>query len=171
MPVADVVKAIHHGRKVIDLGAEVELHEPSTRYFIIDPILRALGWQLENPKHCLVEEWRTLKNQAKVADYVLRDRNGEKAILVEAKGWSKTKLYGWTEENQLAAYAEGESAQRAVLTNGQFWCFYDLQDEGSENRFRSPRASNVDIYENDTPETANQAARILHRALNRRKHW
>ena len=29
--------------------------ETSTRYIIIDPILRALGWDLSDPKQCVVE--------------------------------------------------------------------------------------------------------------------
>ena len=171
MAVADVVKAIHHGRKVLSMADNFELHEASTRYFIIDPILRALGWQLENPKHCRVEEWRTLNNQSRVADYVLLNRQDEKAILVEAKGWSKTKLYGWSEERQLKDYAEHESAELAILTNGQFWYFYDLCGSRSGNSFDSARCPDVDICEDGDGETARKAARKLHRLLHRPKFW
>jgi predicted type IV restriction endonuclease len=163
--IKDVKKAILHGRRVIrDYGDGPVLHEATTRYAIIDPILRALGWKLENPKHCRFEEWRSLRDKQKVADYILLNRESKHAVLIEAKGFSITKLQGWTEEIQLKEYAEETDARIAVLTNGQSWYLYDAPWDDSFGVLRPPDADICD----DTPS---EAARTLHRFLKRPKLW
>ena len=61
--------------------------ETSTRYIVIDPILRALGWELSTPTECVVEYAvaRRGNYQATRVDYVLKDATGEPAIVIEAK--------------------------------------------------------------------------------------
>ena len=86
-------------------------------------------------------------------------------VVIEATGLSKTKLNGWTEEKQLKAYAKKlPTAKIAVLTNGQSWYLYDL---GCKESFGVHRGPNADIFDDPTAE----AARTLHRWLNRRKLW
>ena len=168
MATEDVKKAIRHGRKVIkDHGDGNILHESGTRYAVIDPILRALGWKLDNPQQCRVEEWRILDNQQRVADYVLFNRVGQAVVLIEAKGFSKTKLNGWKEENQLRDYALGHAeAKLAVLTNGAVWYFYKSSNPGEFN-FGEARPYDVDIIDGKTEQTA----RKLMRELNKRQWW
>jgi predicted type IV restriction endonuclease len=165
MAIKDVEAAIRHGRRVIrEFGDGPVLHEAATRYAIIDPILRPLGWKLEDPKQCRVEEWRSLKNEQKVADYVLRNKCGKNVVVIEAKGLSKTKLNGWTEENQLRVYADETDARIAVLTYGQSWYLYHAPWDDSFGRLCPPDADICD----DTPS---EAARTLHRFLKRPKLW
>ena len=168
MTVKDVEDAIRHGRKIINQHRDDGLlHESATRYAIIDPILRALGWKLENPKQCLVEEWRSLRDKQKVADYILLNKAKNHVVLIEAKGFAHTKLQGWTEETQLKEYALESNATIAVLTNGQSWYLYPAPWDGS---FGESPSSNVyvDIYDGTTPS---EPARTLHRYLNKRKLW
>ena len=115
-----VEEAVRHGQKVIwEYDDGETLHEAVTRYAIIDPILQALGWDTSDPGQVLPENWRKLSNQQRVADYALLNKNGEPVVLIEAKGFSRTKLYGWTEEKQLQDYAPDSGAKLGVLTNGK----------------------------------------------------
>ena len=168
MAIEDVKKAIRHGRKVIREHRDGDiLHEAGTRYYVIDPILRALGWKLDDPNQCMVEEWRSLDNQRRVADYVLLNRARQIVVLIEAKGFSKTKLHGWTEENQLKDYALGNAdAKVAVLTNGESWYFYDVSDPG-KCQFGLERPPDADISDARTEQTA----RKLMQELSKRKRW
>ena len=65
-------------------------HETSTRYMFIDPILRALGWDLSDPDECVVEYrvatgLRGTNEGSRRTDYALLDARGNPAVLVEAK--------------------------------------------------------------------------------------
>ena len=103
--------------------APVNNHETSTRYIVIDPILRSLGWDLSNPDECVVEyavAQRAGYPAARV-DYVLKDVAGEPAIVIEAK-----RICCWSDSDnavvQLHDYLLGiPGALVAVLTNGQYW--------------------------------------------------
>ena len=170
MAICDVEKAICHGKRILKQyqhsgAARVpELHEAATRYAIIDPILRSLGWELEYPNQCLVEEWQTLKGHQRVADYILLNRDGKHVALIEAKGFAITKLNRWTEENQLRQLAMASCARIGVLTNGRSWYFYPAPWEESFGKSRGP---DTDICGHPGPESA----RMLHRYLDKRKLW
>lgn len=83
--------------------------------------------------------------------------------MIEAKGYSKTKLYGFTEEQQLQTYFHGSGARLAVLTNGKDWYFYD----GSEKKpFGVSRGPDADIFEGTI-----KTATALYQALNKCKFW
>ena len=164
MPVEEVAKAFIHAKKVIKKhGSPGVLHEAATRYYIIDPILQALGWELKNPQHVLFESRRTIRGQERATDYVLC-KGTKRLAVIEAKGWSRTKLRGFTEENQLKGWAQGSRANLAVLTNGQFWYFYNL---GSKSPFGDKRVPDVDICD----QAFRAAADTLHWQLNKRRLW
>ena len=161
MPVEDVESAIKIAKKVIEKhGSSALSNEANTRYFLIDPILRSLGWQLENPEHCKFEVLRTVEKQ-KRTDYVLYGDKGTKSLAaIEAKGWTQTKLNGFTEEDQLKGWALGSDVKLAVLTNGQSWYFYVL---GSNSPFGEKRGPDVNICEDDV----SIAAKMLNKSLSR----
>ena len=80
-------------RGPINYDAPANNHETSTRYIIIDPILRALGWDLSDPLDCVVDrrvEIRSKRRCFGYPDYVLLGspfgtHTGEPVIVVEAK--------------------------------------------------------------------------------------
>ena len=84
------------------------LNETATRYCLIDPILRDLGWHLDDPRECEYEE-----GAAGRYDYRLGGR-----IIVEAK-----RLGGITarDERQLRDYLRGNGMRHGVLTDGRRW--------------------------------------------------
>ena len=110
--------AIVQVRNSIRLGLSTnELH---TRYTMVDPIVRALGWDTEDPFQVRVEY---LSRTGPRIDYALFNRAGQAVILIEAKDLSQdTGRYG----RQLADYLgkfhhRGESPSVGVLTNGRHW--------------------------------------------------
>ena len=113
--------------------------ETHTRYAIIDPILRGLGWDTTDPKECHPEYPRPYPtgrvDYALFGEWSAVDIEGgsiEPAVIVEAKA-----LRGELDEHldQLEQYATigppmvpGDGM--AVLTNGNEWRMYDIGDRG-----------------------------------------
>lgn len=84
------------------------LNETATRYCLVDPVLRDLGWHLDNPSECEYELGPVGRY-----DYGLGRR-----ILIEAK-----RLGGVTErdERQLRDYLRDNGMRHGVLTDGRRW--------------------------------------------------
>ena len=104
-------------------------NELFTRYVIIDPVLRALGWDPSNPAQCVVE-YQTPRGGR--ADYALLDRQRKPAVLVEAK-----RVGGRTDDDanqeQVEKYAREVGGIRAVaITNGEYWDIFHKVDEAPE---------------------------------------
>ena len=62
MSVDEVETAIDHAMRAIEEWKKASQHlddiswrEVHTRYAVVDPILRALGWKTEDPKECHTE--------------------------------------------------------------------------------------------------------------------
>ena len=79
-------------RRDLNPDAPANNHETSTRYLLVDPILRSLGWDLSDPGDCVVE-YRVSPRSMSAVDYALLDGRGNPAVLVEAKSestWTPT---------------------------------------------------------------------------------
>lgn len=102
-----------------------ELDEAATKQFIILPILRALGWDVENLDTLEVfPESRTEREngeQTKV-DYALRHK-GQVFVLIECKRWGDN-LENQRNLKQLAGYIFQRGIDLGVLTDGRRWDFY-----------------------------------------------
>ena len=161
MAIRHVREAIKHSVSVIG-GPPSRLngHELRTRYSIIDPILRALGWDTSDPSHCEVE-FRVPGSGERV-DYALfvgKRWERDLAILVEAKSLDRNLE---SDEEQIAKYAPKFEAEAGVLTNGRRWRIYAL---GKRVQTYGPKlVEELDI----TMKTEPQAAIILNRLLSRR---
>lgn len=110
-------------RGLVNPRAPVNNHETSTRYMVVDPILRALGWDLADPRDCVVEYpvGRRGPFRARRVDYVLRCPTGEPAVVIEAK---RIDVESDDERSlvQMDRYLEDiPTAVVAVVTNGQYW--------------------------------------------------
>ena len=159
MSIKDVEVAIRHGRQVMDDYWDLVAHrEIYTRYTIIDPIIRALGWETHDPDQCEVEYQR---GQQGYVDYALFNRDGKPVILIEAK---RIDQYSIDFESQLARYSRGIQNGVSVLTDGQLWNLYNLCERGS---FSSKFIDTIDIYE----DNLRQSAQFLNRILSRRAWW
>ena len=121
---------------------EVNWNEHQTRYTFLDPVLRALGWDLSDPRQVRIEASNSSRERA---DYLLYDQQKNLKIVVEAKRvsigdidatleyegfaaeddlewmeWSKREL------SQIGNYWKNYQPGLAVLTSGIFWDIYEL---------------------------------------------
>ena len=159
-----VEEAIKHGQSVIRKYGNQKwvMKEAGTRYYIIDPILRALGWRLDDPDQCGLEEWRgraAEENKGQI-DYALYF-GGKAVVLIETKSLS-TGLNGYRQENQLAKYKrDGEIV--GVLTNGREWYLYDLPKPTSFTYKCVNPDSPISVCDADTKRVAKYLAKYLGR--------
>lgn len=102
-----------------------EKSEESVRYQIINPILKCLGWNPENPD----EVRPNISSEEGVPDYSLL-KNEKKVLFIEAK-----KLLVDVEEKEiirkLGQYCFGEGMKYGVLSNGVIWILFRAFQEGT----------------------------------------
>ena len=111
----ELVQAL--GKRIDTHGVELSQNEALTRYSLIDPLLRSLGWDTEDP--ALVRpEYRTRHGSA---DYALLNSN-KPVMMVEAKklGFNLRGVLG-----QGITYCTAEGTPYFTITDGQRWEIYE----------------------------------------------
>lgn len=101
-------------------------NESATRAVLIDPILRALGWDTANTN--MVEVEKTMDNVR--ADYALYDSNAIPRIIVEAKALG-TNLDQKKLVMALVGYAFSFGLTDVFLTDGLVWEHFDNFQPGN----------------------------------------
>lgn len=102
-----------------------EQNEMAVRDQIINPILRSLEWDPENPE----EVQPNVSIEEGVPDYSLI-KNGKKILFVEAKKLS-VNIEQREVISQLAKYSFSEGTRYGVLTNGAVWILIRSFEEGT----------------------------------------
>lgn len=104
-------------RRINQHRDQLEKSEALTRYALIDPLLRALDWDTEDPSVVLPE----YAAGGGLADYALLNSEGKPAILVEAK-----KLHNPLNKaaEQGIHYTLNQGFEFFVVTDGQTWELY-----------------------------------------------
>ena len=118
MLLESLLKLVETLRERIDThGAALRQSEALTRYALIDPLLRELGWNTEDPA-LVVPEFRLGKGYA---DYALMN-NGKPAMMVEAK-----KLDNPLQEaaSQGIGYCIEDGIAYFAVTDGRLWEIYE----------------------------------------------
>ena len=85
MALRDVELAIQRANTLMDDEDYHEIldsHEMNTRYMLIDPVLRAMGWDLSDPEQVAFE--CDINDYGRI-DYVMFGKNGNSGILLESK--------------------------------------------------------------------------------------
>ena len=119
MPLERLLELVETLRARIDKhGNALRQSEALTRYALIDPLLRELGWDTSNPD-MVVPEYRS---GAGSADYALLS-NGSPAMMVEAKKLS-TRLRDQV-LSQGINYCLMEGTSYFTVTDGQRWEVYE----------------------------------------------
>jgi hypothetical protein len=95
--------------------------EAATRAALVDPILRALGWDTADVQ--MVEPEKTI-NTAWRADYALHDAAGKIELLIEAKCLG-SNLEKYSVVQQLLSYSFGFGIPKVIITDGLVWHFYN----------------------------------------------
>lgn len=97
-------------------------NEVLVRYTVVDPLLRALGWELDNPEQVMTE-YKTEKGRVDYALFIEGLSRGKPVAFIEVKALGKL-----TEESldQIAKYALYEGVSYVVVTDGDQWALYDM---------------------------------------------
>ena len=118
MPLESLLELVETLRKRIDKhGAALRQSEALTRYALVDPLLRELGWNTEDPA-MVMPEYRLGKGYA---DYALL-RDGKPAIMVEAK---KLGTALQDAASQGIGYCIEDGIGYFAVTDGQLWEIYE----------------------------------------------
>lgn len=179
MSIHAVKRAVHHARHVLRRWDEVgekywrdgeSWREDQTRYALIDPILRALGWNTCEPEECYTEYPRPLGGGR--VDYALfrqprslRDiglAQAEPDVIVEAKS-ALVEIKGHPKnlQSQLRRYVKAKPAMTrevAVLTNGKEWHLYCI--DGEKQLAKEP-ATTVCIQTGSLRQASETLCRLL----------
>ncbi len=121
MPLESLLQLVETLRERISAHrAALSQSEALTRYALIDPLLRELGWDTEDPS-MVVPEYRVPNNQ--IADYVLF--HGDRpAMVVESKKLDES-LQGGRALDQGILYCAHTGASYFLLTDGNRWELYE----------------------------------------------
>ena len=120
-------------KKAIErIGSGLLNSEAQTKKSVIEPILRALGWDDHDPRE-VVLEYSPLHSARGRVDYALLGPEGP-LVFVEAKKLNNADDKG---EEQLFQYAYGQGVPLLILTDGKTWNFYLSMAGGviSDRRF------------------------------------
>ena len=124
MPLESLLELVETLRERIESHrAVLSQSEALTRYALIDPLLRELGWDTEDPS-MVVPEYRVPNNQ--IADYVLFN-DGSPSIVVESKKLDEP-LQSGRALDQGILYCAHTHASYFLLTDGNRW---ELFNSGS----------------------------------------
>lgn len=156
-PLANLSNVLEMARDAsINYEQTLKNNEAATRAVLIDPVLRALGWDVANPYKVEVEKTERYGKDRISADYALKS-NSEVAIVIEAK-----KLGENLEQfhRQLIDYAFCFRIGRLFLTDGIRWeHFTDLQP------YNFAPAQTFDLHSDDLGQVAAYLVQELDFAL------
>ena len=102
------------------IGSGLLNSEAQTKKSVIEPVLRGLGWN-DNDPHEVVLEYSPPHSASGRVDYALLGPEGKPLVFVEAKKLEKADERG---EEQLFQYAYGQGVPLLILTDGKTWNFY-----------------------------------------------
>jgi len=102
-----------------------EQNEMQVREGIVNPTLRGLGWDPENPE----EVQHNVSSEEGIPDYSLLKDN-KKVLFIEAKKLS-VDIEKREVIRQLANYCFSEGMRYGVLTNGSIWILFRAFQEGT----------------------------------------
>lgn len=129
MSISEVTSALHSSLSHIPVLQKRKHFNKNytacTQHTLINPILKALGWDLSNPHDCYLQYTLNYKKDFldKTIDYVLLDTNSNPAVLIETKSMY-TNCRRPDPFRRLARYLYNiPTANIAIVTNGLHWIF------------------------------------------------
>ena len=120
MPLESLLTLVEKLREQIDAhGSLLRQNEALTRYTLIDPLLRELGWDTEDPA-LVIPEYTGLGGSA---DYALF--NGDKPLMIVEAKKLNTSLRDGKVLNQGLNYCQQEGTPYLAVTDGRRWDIYE----------------------------------------------
>ena len=104
-------------------GPALRENETRTRMALIDPLLRALGWDVSDPA-VVTPEYNVI---GRWADYALLRPDGEPAATIEAKKLGEPLA---SHRMQMLNYSNASGVEYAGLTDGDHWELYEVFQRG-----------------------------------------
>jgi predicted type IV restriction endonuclease len=139
-----LAEAIEHVRSKIARSRGSQLNEQNTKASLIDPILRAVGWD--------TGDWEEVQREFKAqsgdnpVDYALMDvRTQSPLLFIEAKALGENlEDRKWI--GQILTYANVANVRWVVLTNGDEYRLYDAYAQGpvSDKLVRAAQVSRTE---------------------------
>ena len=124
MPLESLLKLVEQlQRRIATHGDALRQNEALTRYVLIDPLLRELGWDTADPAQVVAE----YKSGSSSADYALLS-NGRPIMIVEAKKLG-TQLQDAV--SQVINYCTQEGYDYFAVTDGGRWEVYETHKRGN----------------------------------------
>ncbi|MGC8651528.1 MAG: hypothetical protein ACP5RX_02870 [Minisyncoccia bacterium] len=144
----DLINLIENLKKKINTYEnDFSKSEALVRYALIDPFLRVLGWDTEDPSQIRPE----YSTQAGRPDYALILREKPMAFL-GAKGLGKSE-----DLNQHITYCNSEAVPYFIATDGNKWELYDVF---KQVKIQDKKITNWEILNDDPSEIAIKALSI-----------
>ena len=113
---ADLVRNLRE--RIEKHGDRLSKNESATRYALVDPLLRALGWSLEDPGD-VIPEYSPVKGYA---DYGMMAGRTTPRLIIEAKSLGHSPRDG---VGQSISYCMSQGIEYFAVTNGQVWEVYE----------------------------------------------
>ncbi len=133
-------------------------NEAATRAALIEPVLRALGWDTTNVQ--MVEPEKTLSNELRI-DYLLNDPAGRPWVVVEAKCLNMSlDKYGYV--GKILGYALSLNVQTVCITDGITWHLHAPLQHGKTEPVVFSLAENDLLPAATTPEIPGQPDATSH---------
>jgi len=109
-----------------EYGPNLYKSEELTRYVLVDPFLKALGWDTSNPEKVWVD-YRLGKGKRRRVDYALFHKE-QVIAFVEAEHWGACSQMGQLQNTllQLIGYCNLTGVLLGILTDGGCWLVYDV---------------------------------------------
>ena len=106
--------------RIAEHGSALQQSEALTRYALIDPLLRGLGWDTGDPSQVMPE----YRSAAGSADYALFGSPTKPQVIIEAKKLGSQ--LDFKVRQQVTGYCQEEGIPYAAITDGRRWELYDV---------------------------------------------
>ncbi len=140
-------------QRIVEHKTALSRNEALTRYALIDPLLRELGWDTDNPSLVIPEyktgdiEYGTGNSRA---DYALRS-NESAVMIIEAK-----KLGSPLQPvlSKVLNYCQMEGVDHLAVTDGRHWEVFETHKKGN---IHEKRIVSIDLVEDAPAEVCRKA--------------
>ena len=179
--IMDIKTVMAMKKRIENRGEYLSQNEIRTRYFLVDPMLRASGWSINNPDYVELE-YSTWQSKRKVlvkegegylfddeqterketsdkVDYALMKPDRKPLAMIEAKRLYDLRVGRRVYETklirkakkQIFRYVARSEVHYAGLTDGDRWMFYRVDENQTKESVTSPIVD-VFIKEDNTRE-------------------
>ena len=155
--VDEVRREIERIQGYISNGRLASCDETNTKATAIEPILRALGWDVADLDEVRREYPVRARPNARPVDYLLFCDDTPK-VIVEAKRGNQSLERHQEQLQDYVGFALAERVEIAILTNGAAWWYYlPIRDVSWEQR----RVATVEFNQQDSREIAQTLVDLL----------